>query len=164
MILSGLRVFNISNLLHPKEIAYYVAPPTARVETGAQPSDFAMSRPEFAPELREVWYTDGTSGFYAVRLDKRVWPLSARPRLTVTKSITKAGRGLKVTVHVSTNHDGEGPHPIAGATVTIAGHTQLTSASGRASIRLSRTRVSRRRQLRIAKTGYQPRHIRTVLP
>ena len=33
-----------------------------------------MSQPAFVPERREIWYTDGESGFYALRVDKSVWP------------------------------------------------------------------------------------------
>jgi hypothetical protein len=76
-IASGLRVFDISDLVHPKEIAYYVAPPTKRIENGGTNSDFAMSQPAFAPERREVWYTDGETGFYVLRIDKRVWPAAS---------------------------------------------------------------------------------------
>jgi hypothetical protein len=76
-ITSGLRVFDISDLLHPKEIAYYVAPTQARSENGQQASDFAMSQPAFVPERREIWWTDGTSGFYALRVDASVWPQGA---------------------------------------------------------------------------------------
>lgn len=72
-IASGLRVFDISSLTSPKEIAYFVAPTKARVENGLQASSFAMSQPAFAPERREVWYSDGASGFYNVRIDKEVW-------------------------------------------------------------------------------------------
>jgi hypothetical protein len=73
-IASGLRVFDISNLTAPKEIAYFVAPTKAAFENGFQASDFAMSQPAFAPLRREIWYTDGTSGFYDVRVNKTVWP------------------------------------------------------------------------------------------
>jgi hypothetical protein len=73
-IVSGLRVFDISELTKPKEIAYYVAPTQARVENQAQASDFAMSQPTIVPERREIWFTDGTSGFYALRLPAGVWP------------------------------------------------------------------------------------------
>ncbi len=73
-IASGLRVFDISNLTAPKEIAYFVAPTVQRAENGFDGSNFAMSQPAFAPQRREVWYTDGTSGFYVVRVDKGVWP------------------------------------------------------------------------------------------
>jgi len=76
-IASGLRVFNISDLVHPKEVAYYVAPPKPRSENGYMASDFAMSKPAFVPERREIWFTDGTSGFYDLRVDKSVWPQGA---------------------------------------------------------------------------------------
>jgi hypothetical protein len=73
-IVSGLRVFDISNVRKPKEIAYYVAPAKAAAENGGDGSNYAMSKPAFAPKRHEVWYTDTTSGFYALRVDKRVWP------------------------------------------------------------------------------------------
>jgi hypothetical protein len=76
-IASGLRIFDISNLVHPKEIGYYVAPPQPRSENGYKASDFAMSKPAFAPERREIWWSDGTSGFYVLRVDKSVWPQDA---------------------------------------------------------------------------------------
>jgi hypothetical protein len=76
-ITSGLRVFDISDLTRPKEIAYYVAPPQPRSENGYTNSDFAMSQPAFAPERREIWWTDGTSGFYVLRVDRSVWPQAA---------------------------------------------------------------------------------------
>jgi hypothetical protein len=71
---SGLRIFNIQDPLHPKEVAYYVSPPKPADENGAQASDFAMSKPSFDPATREVFYTDGTTGFYVLKLDRSVWP------------------------------------------------------------------------------------------
>jgi hypothetical protein len=71
---SGLRVFDIRDPLHPREVAYYVAPAKAGLTNLAQRSNLALSQPAFAPERREVWYTDGVSGFYALKLDKRAWP------------------------------------------------------------------------------------------
>jgi hypothetical protein len=76
-IASGLRVFDIHDPLHPKEIAYYIAPPTNKFENLMNGSNFAMSKPAFAPARREVWYTDGTSGFYVLRLSPSVWPDAA---------------------------------------------------------------------------------------
>jgi len=76
-IASGLRVFDISDVTAPKEIAYFVAPTAASPETFLQPSNYAMSQPAFAPERREIWYSDGGSGFYALRVDKSVWPKAA---------------------------------------------------------------------------------------
>jgi hypothetical protein len=86
MILSGLRVFDIRDPEHPKEIAYYVAPPSTVSSSGSpvidERANFAMSQPAFVPERGEIWYTDGTSGFYALKMDPKVWPFSASPGAT----------------------------------------------------------------------------------
>jgi hypothetical protein len=74
MISSGLRLFDISDLAHPKEIGYFVAPTKAKPENGYNASDFSMSQPAFVPQRHEVWFTDGPSGFYALRVDN--WPAS----------------------------------------------------------------------------------------
>jgi hypothetical protein len=73
-IVSGLRVFDISHLRKPREIAYFVAPTKGVAENGFDASNYAMSKPAFAPRRREVWFTDTASGFYALRIAKRVWP------------------------------------------------------------------------------------------
>ena len=79
-IVSGLRVFDITHLRKPKEIGYFVAPTEAHNENGYEASDFAMSQPAFAAKRREIWFSDGPSGFYAVRVDKRVWPATRTSR------------------------------------------------------------------------------------
>lgn len=71
-IASGLHVFDIRDPYHPKEIAYFVAPLS---NLGGTPlpvfrSNFAMSRPSFVPGRNEIWYSDGNSGFYSLRLSK----------------------------------------------------------------------------------------------
>lgn len=71
-ILSGLRVFDIRDPFHPKEIAYFNAP---RVPTLLHTvSNYAMSGPAFAPERGEIWYTDGNLGFFNVKVTNGVWP------------------------------------------------------------------------------------------
>ena len=71
MILSGLRVFDIRDPQHPREVAYFNPP----VNTNAFPDggNYAMSSPAFVPERKEIWYTDGNSGFYAVRVTNGAW-------------------------------------------------------------------------------------------
>jgi hypothetical protein len=75
---SGLRIFNIQDPLHPREVAYYVSPPKAAAAPGAPAADFAMSQPAFDPARREVWYTDATSGFYVLKLAPSAWPHSTK--------------------------------------------------------------------------------------
>ena len=73
-IASGLRVFDIADLLHPKEIAYFVSPTTPNTETGYTESDYAMSQPTFDVARHEIWYTDGGTGFYVLQVTNGVWP------------------------------------------------------------------------------------------
>jgi hypothetical protein len=72
MILSGLRVFDIRDPYHPTEVAYFNAPVQER--SVLEPSSYAMSSPAFVPERREIWYSDGFSGFYNIRLTNGAWP------------------------------------------------------------------------------------------
>ena len=37
-----------------------------------------MSQPAFVPERHEIWFTDGTSGFYALKVTNGVWPFVKR--------------------------------------------------------------------------------------
>jgi hypothetical protein len=73
-IASGLRVFDISDLLHPKEAAYFVAPTKPAGENSFNASDFAMSQPAFDTDRHDVWFTDGASGFYNVHIADNAWP------------------------------------------------------------------------------------------
>jgi hypothetical protein len=72
VILSGLRVFDIRNPRHPVEIAYFnkPAPNGLPLTSGA----YAMSAPSFDVARHQVWYADGDSGFYAVKLTNGIWP------------------------------------------------------------------------------------------
>ena len=121
-IVSGLRVFDISDLTHPKEIAYYVAPTQARAENTEQASDFAMSQPVIIPERREVWFTDGTSGFYALRVVASVWPSTSTP----TKRACGGGR-RKFTVHVRLPRRAH----VRSIRVTLDGHKLKGKKAGR---------------------------------
>jgi hypothetical protein len=69
-IMSGLRVYNIQDLQHPYEMAYFNAPstPAAPAYLAINGGNFAMSSPTFDTSRNEIWYTDGFWGFYVVRL------------------------------------------------------------------------------------------------
>lgn len=73
MIMSGLRVFDIRDVYHPKEVAYFNAPISPHKLDGTAGSNGAFSRPAFVPERKEIWYSDSSSGFYAVRVTNDAW-------------------------------------------------------------------------------------------
>jgi hypothetical protein len=72
-IVSGLRVFDIRDAERPKEIGYFTTPAGPTRNPGPA-SNFAMSAPAFDPESGEIWYADGNTGFYALRMAEGVWP------------------------------------------------------------------------------------------
>jgi hypothetical protein len=63
---SGMRVFNISDPAHPREVAYFNRP--------AESGGYAMAKPAFDRRHHQVWFTDVNGGFFAVRLTNGVWP------------------------------------------------------------------------------------------
>ncbi|MDQ1704190.1 MAG: hypothetical protein QOF18_556 [Frankiaceae bacterium] len=70
-IMSGLRVFDIRDPKAPKEVAYFNKPllkggNTVPTKAGA----FAMSAPAYDEKTHDIWYSDGNTGFYVVRLTK----------------------------------------------------------------------------------------------
>lgn len=67
MILSGLRLFDITDVEHPKEVGYFNKPTK---QGGA-----AYSQPGWDPENDSVWYTDTNTGFHVVRLTNGVGDL-----------------------------------------------------------------------------------------
>jgi hypothetical protein len=73
-ILSGMRLFDIRDPYHPREIAY--ANYVGTSSQGGPASAYAMSAPALVPQRGEVWYSDGNSGFYALKVTNGVWPFS----------------------------------------------------------------------------------------
>jgi hypothetical protein len=68
-ILSGLRVFDIRDPFHPKEIAYFNPPSDTKTAYNA------MSAAAFVPERSEIWYTDANYGFYVLKANlPAIWP------------------------------------------------------------------------------------------
>jgi len=126
MILSGLRVFDIRDPANPREIAYFNAPVTPRAVSDA--SNYAMSSPSFVPERNEIWYTDGFSGFYAVRLTNGVWQSSGGCN-------TVRGTGKKDKLRGTPGDDclqgRGGPDKVSG----LAGNDALRGGRGRDRLR-----------------------------
>ena len=70
MILSGLRIFDIRDVAHPKQVGYFNRP-VAQGDNPLMPGSegaYAMSQPAWDAAHDSVWYSDGNSGFYNVRL------------------------------------------------------------------------------------------------
>ncbi|MGO4257742.1 LVIVD repeat-containing protein [Marmoricola sp. RAF53] len=67
MILSGLRLFDIRDVEHPKEVGYFNKPTSS--------GSAAYSQPAWDPANGSVWYTDTSTGFWNVRLTNGVQDL-----------------------------------------------------------------------------------------
>jgi len=79
MILSGLRVFDISHLAKPREVGYFNKPLTGtRPDNPSATGAFAMSQPAWDVKRHSIWYSDGNTGFYDVRLTNGVGKLLDR--------------------------------------------------------------------------------------
>ena len=110
---SGLRVFDIRDPLKPREIAYFNIP--------SEGDSFAMSSAAFAPERGEIWYSDGNSGFYALKVTNGVWPFPSVPAAPAAAAAPAAQRPR--------TGRGGGQLPATGAVVSgLAGLGALASA------------------------------------
>lgn len=75
MINSGLRVFDVRDVAHPKEVAYgnYLQYGEWLSQVGGQKSDqtgSVFAAPAFDPTRNDIWFTDGLRGFFVVHLTK----------------------------------------------------------------------------------------------
>jgi hypothetical protein len=77
-IVSGLRVFDLRDPLRPREVAYANHPAVDQADPASSGGAAAMSAPAFVPQRREIWYSDGNSGFWVERLTPAAWPAPAR--------------------------------------------------------------------------------------
>jgi hypothetical protein len=124
-IASGLRLFDISKITAPREVGYFVAPTKGKFENSNSPSDYAMSMPTFASARNEIWWTDGTSGFYVLRIaTAAVPPLAVIHRTTTPKKCVSVRR---FTIHpYHPNGD-----PLRSARITVDGRHVKTHGRGR---------------------------------
>ena len=128
-IVSGMRLFDISDLVHPREIGYYVAPTLGNTENGYQGSDYAMSQPTIVPARHEIWYTDGGSGLYVLRVAPGVWPRGqASDLLAASSNGTAPGCSLRrLTFALHATHYG----PIRRVRVVVNGRVVLRRSGRR---------------------------------
>ena len=132
-------MFDISDLAHPQEAAYFVAPTRAAAENGYSASDFAMSQPSFDTARHDVWFTDGASGFYVVHLVNGAWP--AAP--VAAGRTCRSRRAFPVTVRAPRGTT------IRRATATLAGRRIAVSVKGRGAHALARLTGLPRRAVRL---------------
>lgn len=70
MIASGLRLFDIRDVEHPREVGYFNKPliPGGALKPPTLGGAYAMSAPAYDRRRGQVWYTDTNTGFYNVKL------------------------------------------------------------------------------------------------
>jgi hypothetical protein len=74
---SGLRVFDIRDVHHPREIAYFNPGGDGRRAPGSYGgtySSYTSAQPRIVSERGEIWFTDQDRGFFVVRFTNGVWP------------------------------------------------------------------------------------------
>jgi hypothetical protein len=78
---SGLRVFDIHDVNHPREIAYYNPGGDGHAAPGSfggTYSGYTSAQPRIVPERGEIWFTDQDRGFYVVHFASGAWPAFGR--------------------------------------------------------------------------------------
>lgn len=73
-IASGLRIFDISHPRAPREVGYFNKPLAPGGPKPAREGAYAMSAPAWDLKRKQVWYTDGNTGFFAVKLTNGIAP------------------------------------------------------------------------------------------
>ena len=147
MIVSGLRVFDIRDPENPKEVAYFVAPPGAFTGSGERFNN-TLAKPAFDVARKTIWYSDGNSGLFGVRLTNGAWPDAAvepapRPckrKRRFTIKLSKRFRSAKVKVN--------------GRRVTV------TRRAGRLRVRVRLNRAGRAKVRIVGKTRSDERIVR----
>jgi hypothetical protein len=127
---SGLRIFDIRDPYHPKEIAYFVAPPKPKYgqPTTLDDADYAMSRPSFDPARGDIWYSDANAGLYVVHVTNDVWPFKTTSSTGLPSAATCMSRRV-FTIHLRAK--------LRSASVTVAGKpVAVRRTPGRLTVRI----------------------------
>jgi hypothetical protein len=90
----GIRVWDIRDPAHPKEIAYFV--PSMENATAGPFGDVTRAHTSsairFIPELGEMWFTNQNTGFHAVKFTNGVWPFPKEPEIASASDSGDDGR------------------------------------------------------------------------
>jgi hypothetical protein len=126
MILSGMRIFDIRDPRHPREIGYFNAPISKRLTpSGFESSNYAMSRPAFDRKRGDIWYSDGFQGFFVVHMTNGTWPFPRCKGTTSTLGVYSARTKGTGGADVIAGHGD--PETIA----THAGRDKVCARAGR---------------------------------
>ena len=114
---SGLRVFDVRDPVHPKEIAYFnpggtnqPSPPGSQYSfLSPQPqtvtAGYPSARPRIIRDRGEIWFTDQNHGFMVVRFTNGVWPFKDAAPTPGNVGLPKAKACLrKAVVRVRLRH------------------------------------------------------------
>ena len=126
-IMSGLRVFDIRDPYHPREIAYANFPTNA-TKPGEAASSFAMSAPTFDPARAEIWYADGNSGFYNLHFTNGVWPFTTAGTAAAKPATVQAAK----TARAPQPSSGNAPPAAVGAQLAVTGGSVPVAPGGAA--------------------------------
>jgi hypothetical protein len=156
---SGLRVFDVRDPLHPRELAYYVPPGRPAVIRGSLLKAAILPNPNLdaaGSPVRwkktakgwELWFVSTQNGFQIVRLDPSVYPLARQP----VRPPCRSRRTVRFTLP-------RGAHSVS---VTVAGKRRLLRRRGR-TLTLSLNGLPRGAvKVRIAARARGRRYVRTT--
>lgn len=136
---SGLRVFDVRDPKAPREVAYFVSPPG---EANGQRADAAFAQPAFDVARREVWFSDASTGLWAVRLSRSAWPDAATPARAAAR---RCASRRAFTVRVRPPRRGR----IASARVSVGGHRLPVRRRGGRFVSVVRLTGRPRRKVRV---------------
>ena len=135
---SGMRVFDIRDPYHPKELAYANFP--AVKNPAPEPAAWAASAPAFDPDRGEIWYSDGFSGFYAVKFLNGVWPFK-----TASAGGAATVLGARASAEPAPATPAAAPAAVpAGRLAETGGQVPVTAAGGALVLGLALLKLRRR--------------------